>query len=299
MLSQSLFERKVVIVDPLVTKNLSLRGTFLRYTQGTFFKTAKKFYRFCGTGEFFVQFDASPGHDTAPSAVFYTSRFTEATDVKIDSEDYTQISFGEVGLRVKFPDQNERKTWTNALSFFYSMYSLANVYGEVDSPEHIPSLVRLRITVELEQENWPKVKSGMDYSMFIQDKGIKGLLAESRLIKNRLLIGRAKLEARAERKPLFEGADGQAPPVTRVSTTKRYNPKDPMVIEASLVGSELVFLVLGQRPLCPIDQDQIRSDYAILEDQNIPKWLEFGSLYCFRYDEFGDRTEALHKIPTL
>jgi hypothetical protein len=300
MISQTLFERKVMIQDPLIIKNLALRGEFTRQQQGNFFKTSKKnYFRFFHFGEFLAQFDASPVSGLLPTAVYYTSQYSGNSDVQIDKEKYTQIDFGEFGFRVKFNDEQEKKTWANALLFFNSMHITSKTYKEVEEPENIPPVVKMLIVAELEQENWTKLKTEVDYSLFIQDKGLKGLLAEGKLLKNRLLIGKATVLSRTDRKPLPGEPEAPVKTLTRGTTLGRNSPNDPATVETGLIGSEYHLVILGQHPLVAIDQDTIRSDHAIMEEQNVPKWLECGCLHFFRYDGYGDKSESVHKVHTL
>lgn len=122
----------------------------------------------------------------------------------------------------------------------------------------------------------------MDYSLLIQDKAMKGLLSESKLLKNRLLIGKANVESRVERAVEAERASITA----KTSQPKKYNAKTQPILRRGWWGFQVHLVLLGQRPLAPISQETIRTDYAILEDQNVPKWLDFSRLYFFQIRKF-------------
>ena len=218
------------------------------------------------------------------------SNYTGHFDIKIEIEEYVQINFGEINLKLKFTNEAEKKEWFSAFGLFHSIFSQKKQFCEIEDSSFIPSSVHAKITEELEIQNWQKIKQEFDYSMFIQDKSLKSLLDEEKLLKNRLLIAKIKFEGRSKRTP-YPGEESQPkkPPGTK-------NSKDMNQEDTDLVGNKFHCVLLSQRPIYPIDQNSLNSDYEILGENSLPNWMVFGCLYLFRYTSFGDKSEFKHSL---
>lgn len=296
MLSQTLFERKWAYADASIPKHLSMKGQFIRYFPSNFFKNVKKIYQFFSNGCFLAQFDNLPTHETIPSAVFYMCNFKEHIDVKIDNEEFTQINFKTLSIKIKFGDQNEKKTWTGMLSMFASKNIHEKRFAEAEDSEVIPAQVLLLIAEELEVENWSKIKQNFDYSMLLQDKGLKSLLNENKMLKNRLLIGKAFLKNKNNRTSLIGEIDFGKLPIV-VQRKSKY--KNLVSQEKSLIGSTVHLVLLSQKAIYGIDQETIRSENGVMDESNLPKGFDFDALYMYSYNKFGDKTDYVSLILSM